>query len=102
MPEEQQSALPSDEHTFSNSRPVRRKDEAFWAEVQEESADLVSRVTPPMDDEDDDLDMTEGVAPPQAEEKEKPRVRKKKGSGAATSHDPVPRPSHRGFKWPTS
>ncbi|MBA2287258.1 MAG: hypothetical protein H0W02_17445 [Ktedonobacteraceae bacterium] len=100
MPEEQQSALPPDEHTFSNSRPVRRKDEAFWAEVQEESADLVSRVTPPMDDEDDDLDMTEGVAPPQVEEQ--PRVRKKKGSKAAASHDPVPRPSHRGFKWPTS
>ncbi len=100
MPEEQQSALPSDEHTFSNSRPGHRKDEAFWAEVKEESTDLVSRVTPPTDDEEGDLDMTEGAAPPQAEAK--PRVRKKKGSGAAASHDPAPRPSRRGFKWPTT
>ena len=113
-----------DGRVLKGSRPEQRKKAQFWNGVSEETDELVDRLHTPTR-EDGTRTQAEGIAEETGQENEevssqglqpagqdapakKPAkriasaVRRKKADAAPKARSKGPRPSQRGFKWPTS
>ena len=109
-----------DGRVLKGSRPLQRRKAEFWTGVENEAESLIDQVHPDSTSTEKQADQRPAEAPrePSAREKatpksqHKPRVRaasavkreRKPGAkkGAARGSSTSPKPSQRGFKWPTS
>jgi hypothetical protein len=103
----------ADGRVLKGSRPEQRKKAQFWTEVTDNTEELVQKVQPPNPIQETKVSEVENVQPKKNEQKkrattsEQPRrraasaVTRKKNVGPTKPHSTGPRPSQRGFKWPT-
>jgi membrane peptidoglycan carboxypeptidase len=104
----------ADGRVLKGSRPQQRKQAEFWTEVMDNTEELVQQVQAPETTPEPAVSEVESVQPKKNERKkrattsEQPRKRaasavtRKKNAGPTKPHAAGPRPSQRGFKWPTA
>jgi len=114
-PEPKQHVTPMpDGRVLKGSRPQQRKQAEFWTEVTDDTEELMQKVQTPETTQEPTIAEVENVQPKKNERKkrattsEQPRKRaasavtRKKNAGPTKPHASGPRPSQKGFKWPTA
>jgi len=103
-----------DGRVLKGSRPQQRKQAEFWTEVTDDTEELMQKVQTPETTQEPTIAEVENVQPKKNERKkrattsEQPRKRaasavtRKKNAGPTKPHAAGPRPSQKGFKWPTA
>jgi hypothetical protein len=99
----------ADGRVLKGSRPEQRRQAQFWTEVTNETEDLVQKVQAPT--QEPVLPSEAESAQPQKNAQKKRAASPRRASSAAErkknvspikSHGSGPRPSQKGFKWPTA
>ncbi len=100
-----------DGRVLKGPRPEQRKNAQFWTEISDGTGELVKKVqvpqksTPP---EEENTRTLKNNRKKQATASEKPgrrsasAIKRKKDATPARTRATGPRPSQRGFKWPSS
>lgn len=117
-PEPKRHVTPmQDGRVLKGSRPQQRKQAQFWTDVMDDTEELIQKVQAPETAQEPTISEVESTQPKKSERKkrattsEQPRrraaiaVTRKKNAGSASPakpHATGPRPSQRGFKWPTA
>jgi hypothetical protein len=104
-----------DGRVIKGSRPQQRKQAQFWTEVMDDTDELLQNVQAPEIPQEPTIAEAESVQPKKNERKKRAATpehtekratsavsRKKNAGGPAKPHAAGPRPSQKGYKWPTT
>jgi hypothetical protein len=114
QPEPQRHVTPlADGRVLKGSRPQQRKQARFWTEIIDDTEELLQTVQEPETAQEPTISEVANIQPQKNARKKRATPSEqsgkratsagpsKKNAGAAKPHAAGPRPSQRGFKWPT-